>query len=305
MEELDLVRLDFDSSQLWLMNLCLAFIMFGIALDLKLRDFRLLYTQTRWVIICLVAQLIMLPLMTYFFIKVVDPLPSITLGLIMVASCPGGNISNYFTHLAGGNTALSIALTSFVTMFSFLFTPMVFGAMIWLLKMNEGGAGIYLDPLEVSKTVVTIIVIPLALGLWVHERWGNRLHVIRIWIRRLSLLIFGLFIFFALKDNVSLIREHLTQVFSIVAVHNILALFVGWSMGRIFFVDPRNRRTITIETGIQNAGMGLILIFNYFPHLGGMALIAAFWGIWDMISGLLLSLYWKYQRIPSENIEIP
>lgn len=297
METLDSVRLNFDPSQLVLMNICLAFIMFGIALDLKLPDFKLLYQRKKWVFICLFSQLIALPLMTFFYIKAIAPMSSVALGLAMVASCPGGNISNYFTHLSKGNTALSIALTSFVTTFSFILTPLIFGTLIYFLQLDKEFGNISLSPWDVSQTVLLIILIPLILGMIINHYHGHKLEWARNIIRKMSLIIFAAFIIFALKDNVYLIKNYLIEVFTIVVAHNALALLLGFSIGYFFFIRKDNIRTITIETGIQNSGLGLILIFNYFSDLGGMAMVAAFWGIWDMISGLLLSLYWKNKPV--------
>lgn len=293
MHPLDHIRLDFDPGQLVLMNICLAFIMFGIALDLKMGDFRILIKKPRWILICLFSQLLALPAMTLAYIYFTNPIPSVMLGLAMVASCPGGNISNFFTHLAKGNTALSIALTSFVTCFSFIFTPLVFGAMIYFLPQEAKASTISLSPIQVGKTVLLIIVIPLILGMMVNHYLGHKLGWVRKFMKASSLIIFALFIIFALKDNWNLILSHLGEVFSLVVIHNALALLTGFAIGMVMFQRKDNIKTITIETGIQNSGLGLILIFNYFEHLGGMAMVAAFWGVWDLISGLLLALIWS------------
>lgn len=292
MHTLDSVRLNFDPGQLILMNVLLAFIMFGIALDLKRSDFKILLKKPRWILICLFAQLIALPLMTLYYIYYTDPIPSVVLGLAMVASCPGGNISNFFTHLAKGNTALSIALTSVVTCFSFVFTPLVFAGILYFLPPNNLAKDISLSPLQVGKTVLLIIVLPLIFGMMINHYYGHLLQRVRKIMKTASLLIFAVFILFALKGNWNLILNYLYEVFSLVVVHNALALLVGFATGWIFFDRLDNIKTITIETGIQNSGLGLILIFNYFSDLGGMAMVAAFWGVWDMIVGLILAYFW-------------
>lgn len=292
MHPLDGVRLDFDPGQLTLMNILLAFIMFGIALDLRLSDFKILLKKPGWILVCLLSQLLALPLMTLAYIYYTDPIPSVVLGLAMVASCPGGNISNFFTHLAKGNTALSIALTSVVTCFSFVFTPLVFAGILYFLPPNSLAKDISLSPFQVGQTVLLIIVLPLITGMLVNHYQGHLLGRVRKLMKAASLLIFAVFILFALKDNWGLILNYLYQVFSLVVFHNALALTVGFVIGSLFFNRIDNIKTITIETGIQNSGLGLILIFNYFKDLGGMAMVAAFWGVWDMISGLILAYLW-------------
>jgi BASS family bile acid:Na+ symporter len=91
--------------------------------------------------------------------------------------------------------------------------------------------------------------------------------------------------------------EYVFYVFWIVIGHNVLAFLTGFSWGTLFKLEKSNVRSITIETGIQNSGLGLILIFTFFDGLGGMAILAAFWGIWHLISGLLLAGYWSKRPI--------
>jgi BASS family bile acid:Na+ symporter len=115
MEELDNVHIHFDSSGLWVLNIALAVVMFGVALDIKMEDFKRLLKQPKLVLIGVLSQFILLPLLTFGLVILIKPQPSIALGMMMVAACPGGNISNFMTHLAKGNTALSVSLTAFAT----------------------------------------------------------------------------------------------------------------------------------------------------------------------------------------------
>ena len=126
MQELDQVRINFDSSNLWILNIALAVVMFGVALGITLDDFKGLFRSPKLVLVGILSQFILLPLITYVFIIIVEPQPSIALGMMMVAACPGGNISNFMTHLANGNTALSVSLTAFATMIAVFMTPFNF-----------------------------------------------------------------------------------------------------------------------------------------------------------------------------------
>ena len=106
MNEIDLVRLNFNPGSLWALNAVIGLVMFGVALDLKLADFKAVLTMPRPVIIGMVGQFILLPAFTFLLIMVIKPSPSIALGMMLVAACPGGNISNFLTHYAKGNTCL-------------------------------------------------------------------------------------------------------------------------------------------------------------------------------------------------------
>ena len=115
MQNLDTAKINFDSTGLWVLNIALAVVMFGVALGITMDDFKALVKRPKLVLVGILSQFILLPLITYGFIILIKPQPSIALGMMLVAACPGGNISNFMTHLAKGTTALSISLTAFAT----------------------------------------------------------------------------------------------------------------------------------------------------------------------------------------------
>src|SRR5690606_19613655 len=124
--DVDNMVLHFDESQLRLLNYCLGFMMFGVALDLSLEDFKRVISNPRSTLMGMTSQLILLPLFTVLLVVLWDMPDSMKMGLLLVAACPGGNISNYLVHRSGGNTALSITLTSIATLLSVVLTPFIF-----------------------------------------------------------------------------------------------------------------------------------------------------------------------------------
>ncbi|MCD6544897.1 MAG: bile acid:sodium symporter, partial [Flavobacteriaceae bacterium] len=161
-QNIDDIQINFDSDSLWLVNLTLSLIMFGVALDIKVSDFTNLLKSPKPVIIGIILQFFLIPLVTLILIYIIKPFPSIALGMFMVAACPGGNISNFFTKLAKGNAALSVSLTAFASFASLIMTPLNFA--VWgnfyeptaiLLRKVQ------LDPLEVAYLVIIILGIPL------------------------------------------------------------------------------------------------------------------------------------------------
>ena len=114
-----------------------------------------------------------------------------------------------------------------------------------------------------------------------------------------KIVFFILFIIIMLANNFNIFIEYVGAVVIIVILHNATAIAVGYFTSRAFKVAERDRRAIAIEVGIQNSGLGLVLIFNFFGGLGGMALVAAFWGIWHIISGLTIATFWS-KRTPKE-----
>ncbi|MBK8656383.1 MAG: bile acid:sodium symporter [Haliscomenobacter sp.] len=126
MQDIDSIRINFNAEQLTLLNLCLAFIMFGVALDLQIEYFKKVFRSPRVLAVGLASQLVGLPLLTLGLIYLLRPNPSLAFGMLLVAACPGGNVSNYATHLSKANTALSVAMTTISTLGAVLLTPLVF-----------------------------------------------------------------------------------------------------------------------------------------------------------------------------------
>ncbi len=295
---LDQVVLNFDKDSLLLLNICIAFIMFGVALELKIRDFALLFKTPKPILVGLLSQLLVLPFMTYLLVSIINPTPSIALGMFLVAACPGGNVSNFYSSLSRGNVALSVSLTAIVSTAAVLLTP--FNFTLW-----AGSYGPTADLLEkfnlnvwnVVVTVVLILALPLFLGMVFNNRFPKITKKITKPIKKLSILIFAGFVVAALSANFTHFLNHIMEVVFLVLLHNLIALGSGYSSSSLFGLSDPDRRSITIETGIQNSGLALVIIFDYFQGLGGMAFIAAWWGVWHLISGAFISFHWQARNI--------
>lgn len=295
---LDTIRLDFSAAGLWVLNLTLALVMFGVALDLRLADFRRALRAPRAVIAGVVGQWLLLPALSYGLIVLLQPAPSLALGMIMVAACPGGNTSNFLAHLARGETPVSIALTTLSTLGAVITTP--FHLAFWGSRYAPTAPllrAVDLDVLDLAATIGLILILPLALGMVLTARRPALAARLRVPMRRLSIGAFALFIVAALGKNFGHFLAHIHLVFGLVALHNGLAFALGWLTGRAFGVSDAARRTLTIEVGIQNTGLGLVLTFDFFAGLGGMAFVLAWWGVWHLIVGFGLATRWARRPI--------
>ncbi len=291
---IDAAHLNFSPGSLWVLNLCLAIIMFGIALDIRLKDFKKVFIAPKATFVGLLLQFILLPATTFLLVWVIQPSPSIALGMMLVAACPGGNISNFMTHLSKGNTALSVSLTSIGTLLAIVMTPL--NLQVWA-SMYPPTANILhevsLDLWDVFITIAMLIGIPLLLGMTISNKYPIIAAKISKRVKPFSIFIFAIFVIVAFLKNVGAFLEFIHLVIVIVFIHNLTALLLGYNVARLFGLSPENRKTLALETGIQNSGLGLILIFGFFQGLGGMAIVAAWWGIWHIISGLAISTYWS------------
>ena len=297
---LDGIQVTLNAGGMNTINIVLAFVMFGVALGIKPRMFVEVFRKPKSVILGMCSQLVLLPLLTFgltlLFGKWINW--SMALGMILVASCPGGNISNFMSSLSKANIELSVSLTAISTALCVLMTPFNF----WLY------GNLYLDiasvradvpqlviPLwDVFKTIFILLGIPLTLGILTSQYLPKVAEKLKKPMQWFSIIFFVAMVVLSFWSNRVAFLQCIEYIFLIVLVHNLLALLTGFSVGTVFKVPKADRRTLTIETGIQNSGLGLALllgtsIFAGLPPHGGMLVITAWWGVWHIISGLSVS----------------
>jgi BASS family bile acid:Na+ symporter len=305
--KIDEVRLNFSDDNKFLLNLAIAFIMFGVALELKPEDFKRLVRQPRPVLVGIVSQFLVMPLLTFLLAISLKSYitPTVGLGMILVAACPGGNISNFISALARGNIALSVSLTAFSTLGGLILTPFnfAFWGNLFIKAYAIGNTSILLRPLEIDpfnvlQTIFLILGAPLVLGILFNLKFPKITEKILIPIKRFSILAFASMIVIIFAKNFDLFITYIPFIFLIVLVHNLLVLLAGYYFATAFRLSKHDRKTIAIETGIQNSGLALALLFNprIFPEelaIGGMAFIAAWWGVWHIVAGLSIAGYWS------------
>jgi len=306
LKQLDPIRINFSASGMHIINIVLSFIMFGVALGIKPNQFKILFKEPKSYLVGLFGHLFALPLMTFLLVVVLNDYitPTIAMGMFLVAACPGGNISNFMTSYAKGNTELSIGLSASTTLLATISTPFNFA--FWgglYLKFISNKAGHLLQPLQIDnfqmfETVFILLGIPLILGIFFAKYFPRATLKLKKPIQYISIIFFISIVVLAFVNNWHLFLKYIFYIFFIVLIHNFLAFLTGFSLSGIFKVSNRDRRTITIEMGIQNSGLGLVLLFNpkIFPPslaVGGMLFIIAWWGIWHIISGLSLATYWS------------
>ena len=291
---IDQVQLNFNPTSLTIMNIVIAFIMFGVALDLRLADFKRAFTNPKPLLIGMAGQFLIFPAFTFLMVSIIQPLPSIALGLFLVAACPGGNLSNFITYMAKGNTPLSITMTAFSTVAAIFLTPLNF--MLWgnLYQPSRDLMRTFsIDPLDMILSIFLMLGIPFVLGMLIQYRFPVFAKKVNQGMKYFSIGFFILFLIVMLYANFEYFVEFIGMVFFVVFLQNLLAILSGYLLARLLKLPERDRRAIAIEVGIQNSGLGLILIFNFFDGLGGMAIIAAWWGVWHLISGLSLATFWS------------
>ena len=290
------LHIEFSKDSLIVLNLAIAFIMFGVALGIKKSEFLEIRNNPKSIIAGAISQFIFLPLFTFLLILIVNPLPELALGMLLVAASPGGNVSNFYSQQSNGNVALSVSLTAIATITAVFMTPFNF----------EFYGGLYMDKKDVQQitiefipmfiTVFTILIVPLFSGLVVVTKFPVFTKKIIKPIRYISFAILMIFMIVAFSKNLDVFTTYYKYILVLVFLHNGLSFLIGYSTGKLAQLPMKDVRTITIETGIQNSGLSLVLIFTLFNGNGGMALLAAWWGIWHIISGGTISYYFQWRN---------
>jgi BASS family bile acid:Na+ symporter len=301
---IDQIRLNFNPQTINTLNLVIGLMMLGVALNLKIADFKRILISPKAPAIGLGLQFILLPAFTFLLTLIIRPTPSIALGMILIAACPGGNLSNIMTYLARGNTAVSISMTAVSSVVAIFMTPL--NLAIWG-NLNPHTApllkAVSLNPINVFQIVFIILGIPLVIGMTLAHFFPKLAVKIQKPFRIFSFLAFIAVVLVALKANWQIFPQVIGLVIYAVFLHNALALSLGYWAGRLARLPMADVRAVSIEVGIQNSALGLILIFNFFAGLGGMAIVAAWWGIWHIISGLSVATYWSLKH-PSPAVEV-
>ena len=300
MQTIDSIQVSLNAGGMNTINIILAFVMYGVALGIKPHIFVEVFKKPKSVLLGMLCQLVLLPAFTCGLAILLTGWisPMMGLGMILVAACPGGNISNFMSSLGKANIELSVSLTAISTALAVFLTP--FNFWCWgTLYLNSAAVTadiprLVIPLMDVFKTIFILLGIPLVLGILTSQFLPKVANALKKPLQWLSIVIFLAMVVLSFSSNIDAFLVSVKYIFVVVLIHNLLALGIGFSVGSIAKLPFRDRRTLTIETGIQNSGLGLVLllgtsIFAGFPPHGGMLVITAWWGIWHIISGLTVA----------------
>jgi bile acid:Na+ symporter, BASS family len=303
---MDPATLNFTEGGLFVLNITISIIMFGVALEIKPKHFRELLAKPKPVLAGVLSQFLLLPALTFLLIMVFwkNITVGVAMGMILVASCPGGNVSNFISTLARGNPALSVSLTAIATISAIFMTPLNF--MIWGSLYSFAGPWsdnellqqLRIDPIAMFKIVFVLLAIPIVLGMLTNHYLPRFTEYAKKPIRIFSIIFFMGMLAIMFANNYDHFIQHILWILLIVFIHNGIAISSGFGLASLLRLNAQNRKTVAIETGIQNSALGLVLIFNpaIFPQhlaLGGMAIVVAWWGIWHILAGLSVATVWR------------
>lgn len=292
-----LLQINFSQDNLIVLNICLALIMFGVALNIRKSHFTQLINDKKSIATGLISQIFLLPALTFLLVLVLPVSTGTAMGMILVAACPGGNVSNYFSMVAKGNLALSVTLTAISSLLAFTITPLNFFFWTSLIPSLSGEMKLLeISFMQLFLNMVLVLLLPLIAGMWLADKKTSFAEKIGKPIRTISMVILMLFIVMAFYNNYESFRKNFLNIFWIVLVHNGLAFVGAYYFSKLLKNTEPVNRTVAIETGIQNSGLALVIIFTFFNANFDMAIIAAWWGIWHMIAGYGFALLMKNKK---------
>ena len=282
----------------YLLPLSLFIIMLGMGMSLVINDFKQVVLFPKAVILGLIGQIIVLPVMAFLLIKVLGVSPMIAVGVMLIAACPGGTSSNLISHLAKGDTALSISLTAISSLITVVSIPLVVGfSMDYFLAADQA---IQLPVVKTILTLIAITLLPVSIGMLI------RAHFKAFAVRQESRVnVFsGLFLAFLviviLLQQPEMVKQGLITTGAVVIGLNVISMISGFTTAKLFNLNNQQTTTIGIEIGIQNGTLA-ILIATTVLHQPVLAIPAAIYSLAMFISGAVMIFWRKHQskKIPN------
>lgn len=295
---LDTFQLQMGQASQIAMSAAIFVMMLAVALGLKLSDFRFIKREPRLFAAGFLGQMIGLPLLTIGLCYLLSPHPGIALGMILIACCPGGNVSNILVVLSRGNAALSVSLTAVSSVLAAFYTPLaiIFWSNLYgptASMLNE----IQVDVFAFLLQTTIILAVPLATGMIMANKLPDLSRKVRAPLLKIGAAALGLLIVVTTAKAGELIIVVGSAIIGIVALHNACAYLLGYMIGVFVDADKASKRSLTFEIGIQNAGLGIVIIMSQMGGLGATAAIAGLWGTWHIIAGfVVLTLFRKIDK---------
>ncbi len=265
----------------------LGVIMLGMGMTLTIEDFARVFKRLHAVAIGVSAQFLIMPLAALLLTRVFKFDAAISAGIIIVGSCPGGTASNVIAYLAEADVALSVTLTSATTLLAVFLTP----AFIWLLA----GTYVHVDALGLFITIVEVIAGPVLLGIFLNRYANVVTKRIVPYFPAVSVIMIVLIVACIVGLNRTLIIESGALVILAVALHNLFGYTFGYWLARGFHLTEKECRTVAIEVGMQNSGLGVALAVKHFSQ-AAVALPSAIFSVWHNISGPVLAGWWRRKK---------
>jgi BASS family bile acid:Na+ symporter len=245
----------------------------------------------------LLAQYLVLPAVAFGIGLLMADTPSIALGLLLVACCPAGALSNYLTGVARGSVATSVSMTAISTLTSVVATPLLFA--FWA-SLNPATSAVLqqisIDPKRVVMVLVIMLIAPITAGMFIRARHPGTADRIRLWVRRIAGIVFAVVVAILLLGNVKVLGNFAASALPPVLVTFAVAVALGWGLARVSGLLAADRRAVALEVAFQNVALAIGLAVAFFPGLAGVAITSILWGVVHLTLGFAIAAMWM--RMP-------
>ncbi len=262
-------------------NPMLGLIMFGMGLTLNINDFKVVFSRPKDVLIGCLAQFTIMPLMAWLLTKIFGLPADLALGVILVGCCPGGTASNVITYLAKGDLALSVGMTATSTLLAPLLTPLL----TWLMA----GTFVHVDAWGMLLSIVYVVIAPIVAGFLIQKYLPTFTKHAVAYLPAFSSIMITLLVGIIVGHNAEKLLTSGLIILSVVILHNLSGLALGYGLGRLLGLSHPKRAAISIEVGMQNSGLACSLATLHFAASPLATIPGALFSVWHNISGTLVA----------------
>jgi len=267
-------------------NYMLGVIMFGMGLTLNLKDFKIVFSRPKDMLIGCLAQFTIMSLLAWGLTKIFQIDEALVLGVVLVGCCPGGTASNVITYLAKGDVALSVGMTGVSTLLAPLLTPLL----TWALA----GKSIQVDVAGMLLSILWVVILPIAFGLIIKSLWPKFTEKATDYLPAFSSVAIAFTVAIVISANASKLLTGGLLIILVVMLHNLFGLGLGYLIGRLLGLSEPKKRAISIEVGMQNSGLATSLAVMHFAAYPMATIPGAIFSVWHNISGAVVA--WLYTK---------
>ena len=277
------VALFLPESFIWIetktINPMLGVIMFGMGLTLSPKDFKIVLSRPKDILIGCLAQFTIMPLLAWLLTLAFSLPKELALGVILVGCCPGGTASNVITYLAKGDLALSVGMTACSTLLAPIVTPLL----VWLMA----GTMVNVDTLGMLLSIVYVVIAPIIVGLLCQHFLPKLTKAVTPYLPAFSSLAIAITVGIVVSHNADRLMLGGMIVILVVMLHNLLGLSLGFTIGRLLRLEKPKCVALSIEVGMQNSGLASSLANMHFAAYPLATVPGAIFSVWHNISGAL------------------
>ena len=266
-------------------NYLLGLVMFGMGLTLNLKDFKIVFSRPKDVIIGCLAQFTVMPLLAWLLTRLFSLDEALALGVVLVGCCPGGTASNVITYLAKGDLALSVGMTGVSTLLAPFLTPLL----TWALA----GKSINVDMVSMFLSILWVVILPIVVGLIVKGMWPQFTDKATDYLPAFSSVAIAFIVAIVISATADRLLAGGLLIVVVVMLHNICGFGIGYLTGRLLGFQEAKKRAISIEVGMQNSGLASSLATIHFAAYPLAAIPGAIFSVWHNISGAAIAYLYR------------